>query len=100
GQEEQGLQDLRLASHGVVGELPRNLRPWSSQGAMTSDQVNHETTGEPLTPEQAVARLEDLQRLSDAALAFLNLEELLNELLDRVKEILRVDTAAVLLVED
>ena len=66
---------------------------------MTPDQVNEET-GEPLTQEQAVARLEDVQRLTDAALAYLDLDDLLSELLNRVKEILRVDTAAVLLVED
>ena len=49
--------------------------------------------------DEAVARLEDVQRVTEAALAYLNLEELLKELLDRVTEILRVDTAAVLLVE-
>src|SRR6476646_930284 len=67
---------------------------------MTPDQVNEETTGEPLTQEQAVARLEDVQRLTDAALAYLDVDDLLSELLNRVQEILRVDTAAVLLVED
>src|SRR4051794_23244032 len=67
---------------------------------MTPDQVNEETTGEPLTQEQAVARLEDVQRLTDAALAYLDLDDLLNELLERVREILRVDTTAVLLVEE
>src|SRR4051812_32631980 len=67
---------------------------------MTPDQVDEETTGEPLTQEQAVARLEDVQRLTDAALAYLDLDDLLNELLERVREILRVDTTAVLLVEE
>src|SRR5918998_3557032 len=41
-------------------------------------------------------RLRDLQRITDAALAYL----LLNELLDRVVEILGVDTSAILLLED
>jgi anti-sigma regulatory factor (Ser/Thr protein kinase)/putative methionine-R-sulfoxide reductase with GAF domain len=50
--------------------------------------------------DEAVARLEDVQRVTEAALAYLNLEELLDELLDRVTEILRADTAAVLLVEN
>ncbi|HEX5893944.1 MAG TPA: GAF domain-containing protein, partial [Solirubrobacterales bacterium] len=50
--------------------------------------------------EEAVARLEDVQRVTESALAYLNLEELLTELLERVVEILRVDTAAILLVED
>jgi serine phosphatase RsbU (regulator of sigma subunit)/anti-sigma regulatory factor (Ser/Thr protein kinase) len=50
--------------------------------------------------EAAIARLEDLQRVTDAALAYLNLEDLMAVLLERVVEILQVDTSAVLLVED
>ena len=45
-------------------------------------------------------RLYDLQRITDAALAYLPLDELLNELLNRVVEILGVDTSAILLLED
>jgi anti-sigma regulatory factor (Ser/Thr protein kinase)/putative methionine-R-sulfoxide reductase with GAF domain len=45
-------------------------------------------------------RLRDLQRVTDAALAYLPLEDLLNELLARVVEILDADTAAILLLED
>jgi serine phosphatase RsbU (regulator of sigma subunit)/anti-sigma regulatory factor (Ser/Thr protein kinase) len=45
-------------------------------------------------------RLRDLQRITDAALAYLPLEALLEELLARVVEILGVDTAAILLLED
>jgi serine phosphatase RsbU (regulator of sigma subunit)/anti-sigma regulatory factor (Ser/Thr protein kinase) len=41
-----------------------------------------------------------VQRVTEAALAYLNLEDLLDELLSRTQEILRADTAAVLLVED
>jgi anti-sigma regulatory factor (Ser/Thr protein kinase)/putative methionine-R-sulfoxide reductase with GAF domain len=68
---------------------------------MTPDQsTQEEPTGESGTADEAVARLEDVQRVTESALAYLNLEDLLNELLDRVKEILQVDTAAVLLVED
>jgi serine phosphatase RsbU (regulator of sigma subunit)/anti-sigma regulatory factor (Ser/Thr protein kinase) len=48
----------------------------------------------------AADRLRDLQRITDAALAYLPLEALLDELLVRVVEILGVDTAAVLLLED
>ena len=50
--------------------------------------------------DAAIARLEDLQRVTDAALAYLNLEELMAVLLERVVEILNVDTSAVLLLED
>jgi serine phosphatase RsbU (regulator of sigma subunit)/anti-sigma regulatory factor (Ser/Thr protein kinase) len=45
-------------------------------------------------------RLHDLQNITDAALAYLPLEPLLDELLTRVVAILGVDTAAILLLED
>ena len=48
----------------------------------------------------AADRLRDLQSITDAALAYLPLEGLLNELLTRVIAILGVDTAAILLLED
>jgi serine phosphatase RsbU (regulator of sigma subunit)/anti-sigma regulatory factor (Ser/Thr protein kinase) len=48
----------------------------------------------------AADQLRDLQRITDAALAYLPLEVLLEELLDRVAAILNVDTAAILLLED
>jgi serine phosphatase RsbU (regulator of sigma subunit)/anti-sigma regulatory factor (Ser/Thr protein kinase) len=55
-----------------------------------------ETTG----PDDAATRLEDVQRLTEGTLAYLDLDDLLIALLERVTEILRTDTAAVLLVED
>jgi anti-sigma regulatory factor (Ser/Thr protein kinase)/putative methionine-R-sulfoxide reductase with GAF domain len=48
----------------------------------------------------AADRLRDLQSITDAALAYLPLEGLLNELLNRVIGILDVDTSAILLLED
>ena len=45
-------------------------------------------------------RLRDLRSVTDAALAYLPLEDLLNELLRRVVAILNADTAAILLLED
>jgi serine phosphatase RsbU (regulator of sigma subunit)/anti-sigma regulatory factor (Ser/Thr protein kinase) len=48
----------------------------------------------------AADRLRDLQSITDAALAYLPLETLLDELLTRVLAILGVDTAAILLLED
>lgn len=48
----------------------------------------------------AADRLRDLQQITDAALAHLPFEELLNELLARVVVVLGVDTAAILLLED
>jgi serine phosphatase RsbU (regulator of sigma subunit)/anti-sigma regulatory factor (Ser/Thr protein kinase) len=49
---------------------------------------------------RAADRLRDLQSVTDAALAYLPLEDLLNELLTRVVDILDADTAAILLLED
>ncbi|MGE5617331.1 MAG: SpoIIE family protein phosphatase [Candidatus Woesearchaeota archaeon] len=49
-----------------------------------------------LAPSEQVRHL---YRLSDPALSELGLDELLDELLDRVREALRVDTAAILLLD-
>lgn len=48
-------------------------------------------------PEQ---RLEDLERVTDSALAYLSLDDMLAELLDRVSSGLNADTAAVLLLDE
>ena len=48
----------------------------------------------------ADARLQHLGAITDAALAHLDLDQLLDELLVRVREILAVDTVAVLLLEE
>jgi len=45
-------------------------------------------------------RLEDLQAVTDAALAHLELDELLGVLLPRIRDILHTDTSAVLLLND
>jgi phosphoserine phosphatase RsbU/P len=44
--------------------------------------------------------VESLQRVTSAALAYLDLDDLLSELLDRTTDILEVDTAAILLLEE
>src|SRR4051794_5871931 len=49
--------------------------------------------------ERATARLESLQRVTDASLAYLSEEDLLQELLERIAQILTVDTVAILLLE-
>jgi serine phosphatase RsbU (regulator of sigma subunit)/anti-sigma regulatory factor (Ser/Thr protein kinase) len=49
--------------------------------------------------ERAVRVLESVQRVTDAALAYLSTEDLLGALLDRMREILHVDTAAILMLE-
>jgi anti-sigma regulatory factor (Ser/Thr protein kinase)/putative methionine-R-sulfoxide reductase with GAF domain len=48
----------------------------------------------------SASQLRDLQSVTDAALSSLPLDQLLDELLVRVKEILGVDTVAILLLED
>ena len=53
-----------------------------------------------MAADEATTRLEDVQRVTEAALAYLDLDDLLTELLERVVDILHADTAAVLLVED
>jgi serine phosphatase RsbU (regulator of sigma subunit)/anti-sigma regulatory factor (Ser/Thr protein kinase) len=66
---------------------------------MTPEPTDHEPSGGVVTAEDALERLGDVHRVTEAALAYLDLEELLDELLTRTREILRADTAAVLLVE-
>jgi serine phosphatase RsbU (regulator of sigma subunit) len=50
-------------------------------------------------PVPVEVRLRDIQSITDAALSRLDGRDLLVELLDRMREILRVDTAAVLLLD-
>jgi serine phosphatase RsbU (regulator of sigma subunit)/anti-sigma regulatory factor (Ser/Thr protein kinase) len=68
---------------------------------MTPDRTNQEeAVPDTATDEEAVLRLEDVQRVTESALAYLDLDDLLAALLERVTEILEADTAAVLLVQD
>ena len=65
---------------------------------MGPDRTNQEERA--AASADAVIRLEDVQRVTESALAYLDLDDLLRELLDRVTDILEADTAAVLLVEE
>jgi serine phosphatase RsbU (regulator of sigma subunit)/putative methionine-R-sulfoxide reductase with GAF domain/anti-sigma regulatory factor (Ser/Thr protein kinase) len=49
--------------------------------------------------EHAVRTVQAVQRVTDAALAYLSTEDLLSALLDRMREILHADTAAILMLE-
>jgi GAF domain-containing protein/anti-sigma regulatory factor (Ser/Thr protein kinase) len=49
--------------------------------------------------ERAVRVVEAVQRVTDAALAYLSTEDLLDVLLERMREILNADTAAILMLE-
>src|SRR3954471_16057410 len=53
-----------------------------------------------MTGSDEPQRLRDLQQVTDAALAYLPLDRLLEELLARVREIVEADTAAILLLEE
>jgi anti-sigma regulatory factor (Ser/Thr protein kinase)/putative methionine-R-sulfoxide reductase with GAF domain len=48
----------------------------------------------------AAGRLRDIEWVTDASLAHLSVDDLLDELLDRVRDILDADTAAVLLLDE
>lgn len=50
--------------------------------------------------QRAADRLRDIEAVTDSGLAHLDLEQLLVELLDRVRDVLRADTAAVLLLDE
>src|SRR3954449_11348013 len=50
--------------------------------------------------DRPVDRLDELQRVTDAALAYLSLDDLLRELLDRISATLGSDTAAFLLLDE
>ena len=52
-----------------------------------------------MAAERATLRLESLQRVTDAALAYLSEEDLLQELLRRISDIMDIDTVAILLLE-
>ena len=51
------------------------------------------------TGKEAADRLRDIESVTDAGLARLSVDDLLDELLDRVRDILDADTAAVLLLD-
>src|SRR5512132_3338674 len=65
---------------------------------MTPEGTNHEERASVAADD--VIRLEDVQRVTESALGYLDLDDLLKELLDRVTDMLDADTAAVLLVEE
>src|SRR3712207_2409068 len=74
-----------MPSHARLSETPH-----PSQNRLMS---------EARTRDDAVERLRRLQRVTDATLAHLSVDELLEELLLRIREILDADTAAVLLLD-
>jgi serine phosphatase RsbU (regulator of sigma subunit)/anti-sigma regulatory factor (Ser/Thr protein kinase) len=68
-----------------------------SEGLLTHSDGVRSRRNPPLDP---LERLERVQRVSDTALSHLSVDDLLDELLLRVREILDADTAAVLLLDE
>ena len=77
------------SQHGTAGRGPVRQRQDNGGGALT---------GLAATPELA-AKLRDIQSITDAALSALDPQGVLDALVDRVKDILQADTAAVLLLD-
>lgn len=66
---------------------------------MDESRANPAEFDSPATPERLAEKLRDIQALTDAALASLGPQGLLDALVDRVRRVLRADTAAVLLLD-
>jgi phosphoserine phosphatase RsbU/P len=84
----------------------RNDERGSAAGAggpvsAVNDDVSASAGGSPRpdVPPDLAERLHDIQSVTDAALSMLDPQALLNALVDRVREALQVDTAAVLLLD-
>jgi len=88
---------LFLVGIGLVkaGSLPARATRIVDPGMGSASK---EQRGSGQTDDQST--VQSLQRVTEAALAYLDLDDLLSELLDRTTEILDVDTAAILLLEE
>jgi phosphoserine phosphatase RsbU/P len=73
------------------GPPPASPRPPTTAAAAAGEFRDHDV------PDSE--KLHRLQAITDAALSHLGLEELLAELLDRIRDLLRADTAAILLLD-
>lgn len=76
----------QLSSRYTVGWIPSDGR-----GRLVSVGERSRTTVD--------ERLDQIEALTEGALAFLDLDDLLSRLLDRVRELLSADTAAVLMID-
>jgi GAF domain-containing protein/anti-sigma regulatory factor (Ser/Thr protein kinase) len=87
---ERVVGELRVCRH-AEGEFSGRERELLTLAAERASSI--------LETAVASRRLEALQRITDPALAYLTQEELLPELLHRASDILRSDTAAILMLE-
>ena len=68
------------------------MRPWAMTSQTASPRLDFDL-------EQEAEQLRRIQTVTDASLAHLEIEELLDTLLERAREILEADTAAILLID-
>jgi phosphoserine phosphatase RsbU/P len=67
--------------------------------AFNDDDASAAGSSRPAVPPELAERLHDIQSITDAALSMLDPQALLDVLVDRVRDALQVDTAAVLLLD-
>jgi serine phosphatase RsbU (regulator of sigma subunit)/anti-sigma regulatory factor (Ser/Thr protein kinase)/FixJ family two-component response regulator len=96
-----GAQDYLVKARADVDLITRSIR-YAMERARTEAQRNallRERSAR--TEAEAMANtISRLERLTEAALANLGLDDLLNELLEHVSEMIRTDTAAILLLDE
>src|SRR3954471_11919890 len=96
------FEPLRLPVPGSIGTCLAARTGRSRGGRATYHRRVESAEGATSAIRGAAARhaLNEVQRVTDAALAPLALDDLLVELLDRIAEILNADTAAILLLDE
>jgi serine phosphatase RsbU (regulator of sigma subunit)/anti-sigma regulatory factor (Ser/Thr protein kinase) len=77
----------------------RGIRPQSREVEEGGPAAGGDRS-EQRTPASARQRLDRLQTITDSALGYMSLEEMVSELLERIREVLFADTAAVLLLDE
>lgn len=97
----EGAQDYLVKSRADVDLITRSIR-YAMERARSERQrtaLAHERSAR-AEAEAMASTISRLERLTEAALAHLSLEDLLDELLDHVSEMLEADTAAILLLDE
>jgi PAS domain S-box-containing protein len=91
---DASIQEMMSSIGNQIGQFVERKRA-EEERAQTYDseqRARHEV-------ETAIDRMRQVQSVTDVALAHLSLDELLDELLARVREAMNVDTVAILLLE-
>jgi PAS domain S-box-containing protein len=92
--DEELLASLEAVG-GQVGQFLRRKRAEEERGKILLREQQARADA-----EAAAATLRKLERVADAALQHLSLQDLLDSLLERIVQVLEADTAAILLVDD